>query len=298
MTKKTLLVGAFMLAGAAAVIIPASAADMYRPDVPVSMKDTPVYIPANTWTGFYIGVNGGGAWQNETAKFHHNNFAGEVIGDTPTFSGLAGGLPQTSFDVRGAVGGGQLGYNWQFNKNWLVGIEADFDGSSIHGSGTSNFIFPGQRSTDEKIDWFGTARARLGFITENHLLIFGTGGVAFGQVGNSAAVSLPKGANISRSADGSTEFCLPSQNPCMTGSNTRTQIGWTAGAGAEYALTSRITIKAEYLRVDLGDSNFHIVGRHPVSDVPANATGESSTALNVVRAGINYHIGEGYEPLK
>jgi outer membrane immunogenic protein len=101
----------------------------------------PPVLPVFSWTGFYIGVNGGGA----SGKTDYNF----VLEGT-----------SANHDSSGALGGGTVGYNWQFpTTNWVVGAEGDFDGANIKGSTLCpniNFI------CQSKISDFATARGRLG----------------------------------------------------------------------------------------------------------------------------------------
>lgn len=132
------------LTGAGA--LPASAADMGRG----GYLDGPVYAAVVNWSGFYGGVNvGGGATAN-------------------------GGLLSPS----GAFGGGQIGYNWQgmfgLGGRWVIGVEADLQGSGIDDSAF------GVKSS---LNWFGTVRGRIGYAF-GPTLIYGTGGFAFGEVEN------------------------------------------------------------------------------------------------------------------
>jgi outer membrane immunogenic protein len=89
-----------------------------------------------------------------------------------------------TFGIGGGFGGFQAGYNWQSNR-WLAGVEADFDWAAIKGNGTSNFtleVFPANYQATENIKWFGTVRARLGWLPTDNLLLYGTGGLAYGRV--------------------------------------------------------------------------------------------------------------------
>ena len=105
-------------------------------------KAAPVIL--SDWAGFYLGVNFGGGWSDTS-----------IDGVT--------GVPRSS----GAVGGGQLGYNWQFGS-YVVGVESDLDGASISANGL-------------KTDELGTVRARLGYSILPRLLVYGTAGFAYGQ---------------------------------------------------------------------------------------------------------------------
>ncbi len=118
--KKSLYLGASMLAVAAAAIVPASAADMYRAE-PGGYKDAPVYVPANTWTGFYLGVNGGYGWSAGNLSVTGVDADGE---DAPNVHGNA------KIDGNGGFGGAQIGYNWQ-QGHMVLGVEADIQGASI-----------------------------------------------------------------------------------------------------------------------------------------------------------------------
>lgn len=92
-----------------------------------------------SWTGFYVGVNAGYGWKDPTVSYTSNDISAFVATCGAAF-GNTTCVPPASFNVGGALGGGQVGYNWQFDQRWVAGLEADFDGASIKGTGTSNFL--------------------------------------------------------------------------------------------------------------------------------------------------------------
>ena len=128
------------------------------------------------------------------------------------------------------------------------------------------------------LDWLGTTRARLGFVAtpDNRLMLYATGGVAYG--GGSANFSVYDAQN----------------NFLLTGNPSSSRVGWTAGAGAEYAITNNITIKGEYLYVNLGSNSFSTpAATFPVASNLAGfdglyATGKINYNASIFRAGINY----------
>lgn len=142
------------VAALAASVSGASAADLTRP----VYKAPPMMPPAFSWTGFYIGANGGYGWSN------HQIYDFTV--DNPTGP-----------DIKGGFGGGQIGYNYQMGT-FVVGLEADFQGADISGSVLDTNFGDTMRS---KVDYFGTVRGRLGFAF-NTALIYATGGFAYGHV--------------------------------------------------------------------------------------------------------------------
>jgi outer membrane immunogenic protein len=154
------------LAGAAALATmtmfgAANAADIARRQE-LPMKAPAYYAPYN-WTGFYVGINGGGGWGRS---------------EWTNASGSTGG-----FDVSGGLVGGTIGYNWQLGQ-WVYGLEGDIDWSNIRGS-TSSGICAGT-SCETKNDWLGTARMRIGYAFDRFLPYI-TGGLAVGDVKGSAA---------------------------------------------------------------------------------------------------------------
>jgi outer membrane immunogenic protein len=279
--KKLLLAGvaAGMLCGAPALAAPPAA-------------------PIFNWTGFYFGGNAGYGWGNgnRTVAFTGNEFLSTV--DT---CGLANGgtcPPSTSFDSRGPVGGLQVGYNWQLKQNWLAGIETDFDWSRIKGTGSSNFIlgnFPASPrasnfQADQNLKWFGTVRGRLGFLPTNNVLFYGTAGFAYGRVDE--RVVLNSQAGPGDFAGGFGFICVSGPN-CFLGSSSRTAAGWTAGGGFEYLVLSNVSLKAEYLYVNLAGANAVKVVAVSANGqpMPASFTAAYSGAnFHVVRAGINFHF--------
>jgi outer membrane immunogenic protein len=217
----------------------------------------PPYYPAPAairavanWGGFYLGGNVGIG----------------LARDQSTFS--AGGVTFSTVDtaVFGAVGGGQVGYNWQFGA-LVLGAEADFDWSNAKGSISAQCASCGpvtNASLEHDIDWFGTARGRIGYAADGWLA-YATGGYAFGRV---ALKGTATGGGVSASL---TQNATPS--------------GWTIGGGAEVALGPNWSARLEYLYVDLGTINNTIV----VAGAPS-LTDSARIQMNVVRAGVNYRF--------
>src|SRR5271165_847298 len=145
----------------------ANAADVYVPAAGGGYKDT--YVPVASWTGFYAGVNGGGAW----SEFSNQLACPFVTGCNTGFGGLS---------PSGGFGGGQIGYNWQgvWHPHLVLGVEADFQGAGIDDSKTvSGTTFK------SSLDYFGTVRGRIGYAFDR-ALVYATGGFAYGDVKNSA----------------------------------------------------------------------------------------------------------------
>lgn len=247
---------------------------------------------ASGWTGFYVGANGGYGWQSTNASI--------TPGDPNTAIVNAGviNVPAVakSFDTHGALGGVQLGYNWQFGTNWVAGIEADFDWSDIKGnaSAPTTVAFgatPATFGLSQNVEWFGTLRGRLGFLPSESLLLYGTGGLAYGRVNETANITLLPG-NSNSAGNFNYEYAcggIYGGPTCFAGSASRTSVGWTAGAGGEYKLTDRFTLKVEYLYVNLGSKSF-AAPAIVFANNPSIMNASSDAAFNVVRGGINYRF--------
>jgi len=112
------------------------------------------------------------------------NSGGFLGGEQPVPNGFR--ISRTS-----PIGGFEAGYNWQAGSNWLLGLETDFSLSDLSGQmgGSSNFGpgFTQSITAKQSTDWYGTVRASAGFLATPNLLLFGTGGFAYGRVANSAS---------------------------------------------------------------------------------------------------------------
>jgi outer membrane immunogenic protein len=191
----------------------------------------------------------------------------------------------------GFIGGAEIGYNYQFN-NWVAGIEADIQGiagQAVNGSITStsgslNSTLTGSMDTR----WLGTLRGRLGFLPTPTLLVYGTGGLAYGEV--SASTSLSQ-------SDSST-------SPTFTGSGSggdgfaELVTGWTAGGGVEWMFTQNWSVKVEYLHYDLGSASFSWLAQDTTTNndgtpglnngaIYQNETTSIRNQGNIVRVGLN-----------
>jgi outer membrane immunogenic protein len=132
-------------------------------------------------------------------------------------------------------------------------------------------------SSEQNLSWFGTVRGRMGVTVTPELLLYGTGGLAYGHVDASA--------NSSASVPG-IQFQL--QAPA---SASRTKVGWTAGAGAEWMFARNWSAKLEYLYIDLGSDSAIAGATLNQVLVPPNAVGYTwRTRENIARVGVNYHF--------
>ncbi|MCC2107345.1 MAG: porin family protein [Hyphomicrobiales bacterium] len=262
------------------------AGSAFAADLP-SRKVAPAYIapaPVFTWTGFYLGLNAGYGW-NEAARFDHNltpftatfALAGRVYGlaaNQALGSALGTG---TGSSNGGFVGGGQIGYNYQMGS-LVTGLEADIAyfrrSSQISNSGidtTGNTLTVTNRVS---ASYLATVRGRFGFALDRALL-YVTGGLALSDINYRSTM-----ATTLVNAVGSFQ-------------NSSTKLGWTVGAGVEYAVTNNWTVKGEYLYAQFSGSNgigiLAATAPAGTSNIYTSSVGKLGNHL--VRVGLNYKFG-------
>ena len=276
-----------------ALLGPAMAADL----APVAPPP-----PACNWCGWYVGVNAGGVWsQDTTVQTVGTPVAGNTVVLFTAKSIVAANLATTSLGSKqsGFIGGGQFGYNTQY-YSWVGGFEADLQGlagsrnsaSATSTSGVPGFpteMFTSTTTASKSLDYLGTIRARVGYLATPGFLVYGTAGMAYGGVHASTT--------ISQVDNGIIGFAGPeSAASAASGSVTGIRAGWTAGAGVEMQLWSRWTAKAEYLYYDLGTARYglsNLVATSPSFALagPSWIVAEQSSARfngSMARLGLNY----------
>lgn len=247
-----------------------------------------------SWTGFHLGLNGGYGW----ARGGVTALPGDPLTQSLTFGQPVVPPVSASLNADGVLGGGQVGYDWQFAGRGVVGVEADIAAASLRSStSVPTILFGTQPATfdvSRNIDWFGTVRGRVGFLAAPDLLIFATGGFAYGRVSESASVSLPPGASNSIGNFGYAFACGPfyGLGSCFAGSSSRIATGWAAGIGGEKRFTQNLSLKVEYLHVDLSSGNYPVVGSLYAGApfAPSFLNARSSATIDLVRAGLNYNF--------
>src|SRR5580704_15427107 len=197
MFRRTLLasVGAIAVTGAAL------AADLpSRAPPPVFLPPPPIF----TWTGLYAGLNAGYTWSNSNTV---NTATADLFGNPDLPGGPAFGVASAALATRsvpakidGFIGGGQIGYIWQLTNSWVFGLEADIQGVAANNGGTLVFSqatvagFPANPidqnlSSRRRLDYLGTVRGRVGFTITPTFLVYGTGGLAYGQTRASTSIT-------------------------------------------------------------------------------------------------------------
>lgn len=217
-----------LAAAAAASVLAMGVAGARAADL--TYEPPPAPPPPFTWAGFYAGVHAGYAWGSE--KDNQSNLFEEAT-------------PADNFDVDGFVGGVHAGYNWQANQ-FVFGVEGDVDYTNIKGSeGYAGYV-PDFRydyvegTLELKSEWQASARLRAGYAVDN-FLIYATGGIAF--------------------ADGklSSNGYAYNADANFSSSDSNTHVGWTIGAGAEYAFTPNWIGRAELRYTDFGSKTYQLL---------------------------------------
>jgi outer membrane immunogenic protein len=235
-------------------------AGAFAADLPSRVVPAPIAaVPIFTWTGFYVGVNAGYGWGNNSD---------DVVFVAPgtvaaPFGATTGTIAFTDANRDGFVGGGQIGYNYQFGAV-VVGVEADIQWADLGNGGvgvvtTGTFpvgFVPASRGNG--LDWFGTVRGRLGFAFDR-ALVYATGGFAYGGGGDSNGIN-----------------------------NDDTTTGWALGGGVEYAFTNNLTLGLEGLWVNLDRDRNDVVGFVGATPVVATGIDNNEDDFFVARAKVNF----------
>jgi outer membrane immunogenic protein len=230
----------FLLSSAVAVVCigPVYAADMSTP-----YKAPPMFAPLPSWTGFYVGVNGGYGWSHgTTTETPFQNF--------PPIAGIGLVVPGASLgqNVNGALFGVHGGYNWQTSA-WVWGVEGDFDASGM--SNSAQIVMPdpiggsGGTATDglmvqQQVQWLASARARLGY-TFGSSMLYVTGGGAWESLRTKSMLSTDTSAGVFSQSG--------------TATNTSTRSGYAVGVGYEWMITNNWIARTEYLHYGFTGGN-------------------------------------------
>ena len=240
---------------------------------------------ADDWSGFYIGANAGLTQGNVAGS---GSLGINVLGFGTSID------QNDSFDLTYALTGGlQAGYNRQ-NGSLVFGLETDFNlaglstpanaalvsvpylepGCNIFKNDCTAFLELGAFSTE--VEWFGTARGRVGKLLDDNIMVYATGGLAYGKVTSSIGISNTdtNGATTSIASESSSD----------------TQLGYTVGGGVETRARENITVKLEYLYVDLGAATFLNQNLLNLGALSVDSSAAADVNFHVLRAGVNIHF--------
>jgi len=243
-----------------------------------STKDGLLIAATPVWSGLYVGGHAGYGWGTiDGRQFFCNSDCREGRGEL-----VMSTLEHSDVDIDGAFGGGQIGLNFQ-HGSIVFGVEGDFSWSDIDGraNGTTE-VWSGSnrhhKTWDFELEHFGTVRGRLG-LARDSALFYVTGGFAWGKVSsNLTAIQDYVDDNIPDLVSGKASW-------------DDTLTGWTIGGGLEWMLAPSLTLKAEYLYVDLGSFRINYIGRDLRTDPPGTWKGESFDGdmdFHTIRVGLNY----------
>ena len=347
------------LTGTSLLLLASSA---FAADLP--MRKAPIDPPVSTpiWTGFYAGVNIGYNFgtngsvnsqaYNPQWRFPNQSFPGQPDGQgglpniVPpgsinssnvaflSYTGLAGN------NQNGVIGGGQIGYNYQYGTNFVFGFEADFQGTATRGTsqvrGGSYGLQPyqgpdntvannssgaftsgsvagavtsaiGSSVIQTGVNWLGTVRGRIGYLFTPTLLLYGTGGLAYGGAYANVSQTSVENVEHQRCMNNTAISCYPGAVPSVqnvwfgSGNQSQALVGWSAGGGGEWMFMPNWSLKGEAIYWDLGSMNVNTSAFGNGINTPAGfgflantnyGWGRTSVQYSgvIARAGVNYHF--------
>jgi outer membrane immunogenic protein len=274
MRKLLLTVASVALAGVLGTVA------AFAADLAPHYTKAPVMAPGYNWTGFYVGANVGGQWGRGDPT------TSTVFDPTAYFAASSvtaiAAVGAQRVNRSSVTGGFTAGYNWQIN-NAVLGLEGDINYFGFKGSATGSAVYPCCAPTGFTVsssvsaDWLATIRGRIGFLAAPTWLLYATGGAAIAEVkGN---------FNFTDTFAAATESAAIRD----------TRVGWTVGAGTEYAVGNGWSLKAEYLYVDLGrasTTSTNLAAFVGPGTFPSNVfTHSVDIKSNIVRVGVNYKFG-------
>lgn len=211
------------------------------------------------WTGFYAGINGGYAWSGDT------NVSRLEFFPAPGF------LNEPGFELEGAFGGGQIGYNFAIGSQVVLGIEADFQGGDIDDGYHLTDALNNDVVARSSLNWFGTVRARAGIVV-NRTLVYATGGLTYGELESSYTFNNPLN---------------------KFGGDATQETGYVLGGGLETQIAPNWSLKAEYQHINLDADVRFDAALFPGQGFDID---NLKTQLDTVRVGVNYKFGADRNP--
>lgn len=224
---------------------------------PVMQSKAPPAPPRFAWTGCYAGAHAGGGWGQKD------------LSDTAGFLASLGGPASATLDTSGYMLGGQIGCDYQFASNWVLGVEGAASGGNIGGSTT--VVVPGDNATfRQTTDLLTGATARVGYAWDRWLL-YAKGGAAWAG----------------------DRYSLFDVGLTYDAEGLETRFGWTAGAGIEWALWDNWSLKLEYDYYGFGTRSVTFIDNVSTAFGPADI----KQNIQVVKLGVNFHVFPGPVPV-
>ncbi len=291
--------------------------------------ETRIPVWSSTWQGFYAGLSAGYSLagnssyesQNVGPSWIHNPNAGKfgniALAPSIGLSTMSGG---GTINQSGFLGGIQIGYNFQCNSNIIIGFETDIQGADIHGgrggrrigvaslAGLPNDYVAdstslGLNQFDAGVSYLGTLRGRLGYLLTQEVMLYGTGGLTYGEAYSSMTQSALENVTYNYNPPGSPPIPQGYSTNIWTGNGQQSQLltGWNAGGGVEWMFKNSWTVKFEAIYWDLGKISrdtiaYGISGNtdndnylSTLNNFGLNHFSSSNNGI-ILRAGLNYHL--------
>jgi outer membrane immunogenic protein len=266
-------------------------------------KAPAIVAPVATWAGWYAGLNAGWAGGGDGVSTSAAVSPASTANIDSNALSMAEGATRSSRGSNSFIGGGQFGYNFQVSPLFVAGFEADIQALSRSRRSSASSVFPPDAingaslatnvTTTSDPDYLGTFRARLGVTVNPSVLLYVTGGLAYGSVKSDTAIS-QSGINATNPAQ--PPFTITPASGAFSGM----RVGYAVGAGGEWMFASNWSAKLEYLYYDLGSATYSTGSLVSSSFIPTAFPGGGIGVVDtsakarfndhIVRAGVNYHF--------